>query len=154
MCIRDSATTIATYGLEAFLGDGTLLHSLLTIMSKAGSVIFDNLPIILAVGVAIGMAKAEKEVAALSAMIAFLVMNVSINAVLQNTGKVLADGSVAEGVLEGTITSVLGIQTLQMGVFGGIIVGLGVAALHNRYPVSYTHLAITGTGFPAPCGFC
>ena len=128
-----NATTIATYGLEAFLGDGTLLHSLLTIMSKAGSVIFDNLPIIFAVGVAIGMAKAEKEVAALSAMIAFLVMNVSINAVLQNTGKVLADGSVAEGVLEGTITSVLGIQTLQMGVFGGIIVGLGVAALHNRY---------------------
>ncbi|WP_024734914.1 PTS transporter subunit IIABC [Enterocloster asparagiformis] len=128
-----NATTIATYGLEAFLGDGTLLHSLLTIMSKAGSVIFDNLPIIFAVGVAIGMAKAEKEVAALSAMIAFLVMNVSINAVLQNTGKVLADGSVAKGVLEGTITSVLGIQTLQMGVFGGIIVGLGVAALHNRY---------------------
>lgn len=126
-------TTIATYGLEAFLGDGTLLHSLLTIMSKAGSVIFDNLPIIFAVGVAIGMAKAEKEVAAPSAMIAFLVMNISINAVLQNTGKVLADGSVAEGVLEGTITSVLGIQTLQMGVFGGIIVGLGVAALHNRY---------------------
>lgn len=128
-----NATTIATYGLEAFLGDGTLLHSLLTIMSKAGSVIFDNLPVIFAVGVAIGMAKAEKEVAALSAMIAFLVMNISINAVLQNTGKVLADGSVAEGVLEGTITSVLGIQTLQMGVFGGIIVGLGVAALHNRY---------------------
>ncbi len=128
-----NATTIATYGLEAFLGDGTLLQSLLTIMSKAGSVIFDNLPIIFAVGVAIGMAKAEKEVAALSAMIAFLVMNISINAVLQNTGKVLADGSVAEGVLEGTITSVLGIQTLQMGVFGGIIVGLGVAALHNRY---------------------
>lgn len=128
-----NATTIATYGLEAFLGDGTLLHSLLTIMSKAGSVIFDNLPVIFAVGVAIGMAKAEKEVAALSAMIAFLVMNISINAVLQNTGKVLADGSVAEGVLEGTITSVLGIQTLQMGVFGGIIVGLGVAVLHNRY---------------------
>lgn len=128
-----NATTIATYGLEGFLGDGTLLHALLIIMSKAGSVIFDNLPIIFAVGVAIGMAKAEKEVAALSAMIAFLVMNISISAVLQNTGKVLADGSVADGVLEGTITNVLGIPTLQMGVFGGIIVGLGVAALHNRF---------------------
>lgn len=128
-----NATTIATYGLEGFLGDGTMLHALLTIMSKAGSVIFDNLPIIFAVGVAIGMAKAEKEVAALSAMIAFLVMNISISAVLQNTGKVLADGSVAEFVLEGTITNVLGIPTLQMGVFGGIIVGLGVAALHNRF---------------------
>lgn len=126
-------TTIATYGLQAILGDGTMLHALLTIMSKAGNVIFDNLPIIFAVGVAIGMAKAEKEVAALSAMIAFLVMHVSINAVLTNAGKILADGSVSPDVLEGTITSVCGISTLQMGVFGGILVGLGVAALHNRF---------------------
>ena len=49
------------------------------------------------------------------------------------TGKILPDGTVAPGVLDGTIASVCGIQTLQMGVFGGIIVGLGVAALHNRY---------------------
>lgn len=126
-------TTIATYGLQSILGNGTVLHALLVIMSKAGSVIFDNLPIIFAVGVAIGMAKAEKEVAALSAMIAFLVMHVSINAVLTNAGKLLADGSVSPDVLEGTITTVCGIPTLQMGVFGGILVGLGVAALHNRY---------------------
>ena len=65
-------TTIATYGLQGILGNGTVLHALLMIMSKAGNVIFDNLPIIFAVGVAIGMAKAEKEVAALSAMISFL----------------------------------------------------------------------------------
>ena len=45
----------------------------------------------------------------------------------------LTNGQVAETVLEGTITSVCGIQSLQMGVFGGIIVGLGVAALHNRF---------------------
>ena len=95
--------------------------------------IFDNLPIIFAVGVAIGMAKAEKEVAALSAMISFFVMHASINAVLVVSGKILADGSIADGVLDGTIASVCGIQSLQMGVFGGIIVGLGVAALHNRY---------------------
>ena len=126
-------TTIATYGLQGILGSGTMLNALLVIMSKAGSVIFDNLPIIFAVGVAIGMAKAEKEVAALSAMIAFLVMHVSINGVLTITGKVLPDGSVAADVLEGTVASVFGMQTLQMGVFGGIIVGLGVAALHNRY---------------------
>ena len=68
-------TTIATYGLGRILGDGTILNALLVIMSKAGSVIFDNLPIIFAVGVAIGMAKAEKEVAALSAMIAFLAVS-------------------------------------------------------------------------------
>lgn len=126
-------TTIATYGLQSILGNGTVLHALLVIMSKAGSVIFDNLPIIFAVGVAIGMAKAEKEVAALSAMIAFLVMHVSINAVLTNAGKLLSDGSVSPDVLEGTVTTVCGIPTLQMGVFGGILVGLGVAALHNRY---------------------
>ena len=64
-------TTITTYGLQGILGNGTVLHALLMIMSKAGNVIFDNLPIIFAVGVAIGMAKAEKEVAALSAMISF-----------------------------------------------------------------------------------
>ena len=128
-----NATTIATYGLQGILGDGTLLHSLLVVLSKAGNVIFDNLPIIFAVGVAIGMVKAEKEVAALSAMIAFFVMHASINAVLTNGGMILADGSISPDVLEGSIASVCGIQTLQMGVFGGIIVGLGVAALHNRY---------------------
>ena len=126
-------TTIATYGLQGILGNGTVLHALLIIMSKAGNVIFDNLPIIFAVGVAIGMAKAEKEVAALSAMISFFVMHASINAVLLLAGKVLADGTIAPDVLEGTIANVCGIQTLQMGVFGGILVGLGVAALHNRF---------------------
>ena len=126
-------TTIATYGLQSILGNGTMLHALLVIISKAGNVIFDNLPIIFAVGVAIGMAKAEKEVAALSAMISFFVMHASINAVLVVSGKILADGSIADNVLDGTIASVCGIQSLQMGVFGGIIVGLGVAALHNHY---------------------
>ena len=90
-----NATTIQTYGLEQILGDRTMLNALLVIMAKAGNVIFDNLPIIFAVGVAIGMAKAEKEVAALSAMIAFFVMHVSINAVLTITGKILPDGTIA-----------------------------------------------------------
>ena len=128
-----NATTIQTYGLEKILGDGTILNSLLIIMNKLGSAVFDNLPLIFAVGVAIGMAKKEKEVAALSALIAFFVMNVAINAMLVITGEITADGTIASNVLEGTITSVCGIQSLQMGVFGGIIVGLGVAALHNRF---------------------
>lgn len=126
-------TTIATYGLQKILGDGTALHALLTIMNKVGSAVFDNLPLIFAVGVAIGMAKKEKEVAALSALIAYFVMNVAINGMLLVTGKITADGQIAKDVLEGTIASVCGIQSLQMGVFGGIIVGLGVAALHNRF---------------------
>ena len=126
-------TTIATYGLTRILGDGTVLHALLIIMSKVGGVIFDNLPLLFAVGVAIGMAKKEKEVAALSAVIAYFVMNMAINAMLVINGKILENGEIAQDVLEGTITSSVGIQTLQMGVFGGIIVGLGVAALHNRF---------------------
>nr|WP_294491736.1 PTS transporter subunit IIABC [uncultured Mediterraneibacter sp.] len=128
-----NATMIETYGLESILGEGTVLNALLTIMSSAGNVIFDNLPLIFAVGVAIGMAKKEKEVAALAAMISFFVMHISINAMLEIRGDILADGTIAEHVLGGTITSVCGIQSLQMGVFGGIIVGLGVAALHNRF---------------------
>ncbi len=126
-------TTIATYGLQSVLGEGTFLHGLLIIMNKVGSAIFDNLPIIFAVGVAIGMAKKEKEVSALSALIAYFVMNVAINGMLIVNGKILDDGSIADSVLEGTIASSCGIQTLQMGVFGGIIVGLGVASLHNRF---------------------
>lgn len=126
-------TTIETYRLSAILGDGTVLHALLVIMNKVGSAVFDNLPLIFAVGVAIGMAKKEKEVAALSAVIAYLVMNTGANAMLQLTGKILEDGSISPDVLDGTITNVCGILTLQMGVFGGIIVGLGVAALHNKF---------------------
>lgn len=126
-------TTIATYGLQKILGEGTVLHALLMIMNRVGSAVFDNLPLIFAVGVAIGMAKKEKEVSALSAVIAYLVMNTAINAMLQVNGRILPDGSIAKDVLEGTIASSCGIQTLQMGVFGGIIVGLGVAALHNRF---------------------
>lgn len=128
-----NATMIETYNLQSILGDGTILHGLLTIMSRVGSAIFDNLPLIFAVGVAIGMAKKEKEVAALSSMIAFFVMHVSINAMLQLSGQVDSAGVIAENVLDGTIASMCGIPTLQMGVFGGIIVGLGVAALHNRF---------------------
>ncbi len=126
-------TMIASYGLQGVLGNGTVLHGLLTVMSKAGSAIFDNLPLIFAAGVAIGMAKKEKEVAALSAVIAFFVMHVSINAMLTIDGQILADGTISPDVLGGTIASMCGIQTLQMGVFGGIIVGLGVAALHNKF---------------------
>lgn len=128
-----NATTIETYGLTAILGEGTLLHNLLVIMNKVGSAVFDNLPLIFAIGVAIGMAKKEKEVSALSAVIAYFVMNTAINAMLTVTGQILDNGEIADTVLEGTIASVCGIQSLQMGVFGGIIVGLGVAALHNRF---------------------
>ena len=128
-----NATTIETYGLTGILGEGTILHALLIIMSRVGGIIFDNLPLIFAVGVAIGMAKKEKEVAALSAVIAYFVMNTAVSAMLTISGQILSNGQIADTVLEGTIVTACGIQTLQMGVFGGVIVGLGVAALHNRF---------------------
>lgn len=119
-------TTLETYKLIDFMGPGTIAYSILTILSKCGSVIFDNLPLIFAVGVAIGMAKKEKEVAALAAMIAFFVMHSAIS------GMITINGG-AEAFMSGAVATVLGMDSLQMGVFGGIIVGLGVAALHNRF---------------------
>ena len=60
-------------------------------------------------------------------------MNSTINAMLKLSGKILADGTYAKSVLNGQITSVCGIDSLQMGVFAGVIVGLVTAALHNRF---------------------
>ena len=119
-------TMLETYGLMGIMGPGTALNAVFQVMSKAGDIVFANLPIIFAIGVAIGMAKKEKEVAALAAVIAFLIMHASISALIAING-----GS--DNLLEGAVTSVVGIESLQMGVFGGIIVGLGVAALHNRF---------------------
>jgi PTS system D-glucosamine-specific IIC component len=119
-------TMLETYGLLNAMGPGTIPYAIFTVMSKAGDIVFGNLPIIFAIGVAIGMAKKEKEVAALSAAIAFFIMHASINALITITGGV-------EEMLSGATASVVGITSLQMGVFGGIIVGLGVAALHNRF---------------------
>lgn len=119
-------TMLRTYGLEGFMGKGTLLYAVFQVMSAAGNIVFANLPILFAMGVAIGMAKKEKEVAALSAAIAFFIMHASISAMIEING-----GS--EKLLNGAVASVCGINSLQMGVFGGIIVGLGVAALHNRF---------------------
>ena len=121
-----NATMIEAYHLEAVLGEGTLLHGLLLVLSDCGNIVFANLPIIFAMGVAIGMAKKEKEVAALSGAVAFFVMHSAISAMLKITG-------LASSLPEGSITNVVGIDSLQMGVFGGIIVGLGVATLHNKF---------------------
>ena len=119
-------TMLETYGLLNVLGKGTILNAVLQVMSGAGNIVFANLPIIFAIGVAIGMAKKEKEVAALSAAISFFIMHASISALITINGG-------EKNMLEGAVTDVCGITSLQMGVFGGIIVGLGVAALHNRF---------------------
>ena len=119
-------TTLETYRLTGIISEGGLLYTILDIMSKTGSIVFDNLALLFAMGVAIGMAKKEKEVAALSGAIGYLVMNTAISTLITAKGG-------AEAMAANSTTTTLGITTLQMGVFGGIIVGLGVAALHNRF---------------------
>ena len=121
-----NTTMLETYNLINILGPNTMAYGILSVLSEAGSIIFGNLPIIFAMSVAIGMAKQEKEVAALSGAIAFFVMHASI-------GKMIDIMGGADKLLAGSTANVVGILSLQMGVFGGIIVGLGVSALHNRY---------------------
>lgn len=117
-------TMLETYGLMGIMGPGTFIYAILQVLNAAGSVVFNNLPLIFAMGVAIGMAKQEKEVSALSAAIAFFIMHATIGAMI---------GDFGAPQLSGATASVLGIESLQMGVFGGILVGLGTAALHNRF---------------------
>lgn len=123
-----NVTTLEAFNLMGIMGPGTFLYSCFTLLSSVGTVIFDNLPLLFAMGVALGMAENEKATATLSAAIAFFVMHKTINSLLQITGK-LESGELAEG----SIANVVGIESLQMGVFGGIIVGLGVAYLTNRF---------------------
>lgn len=117
---------LAAYHLKGLMGPGTAPYILFSLLNSAGSIIFDNLPILFAVGVAIGMARTEKATAALSSIVAFFVMHSTIGSLITYTGR-------SHSFLTGATTEIAGITSLQMGVFGGIIVGLGVAALHNRF---------------------
>ena len=117
---------LAAYHLKGLMGPGTAPYILFSLLNSAGSSIFDNLPILFAVGVAIGMARSEKAIAALSSIVAFFVMHSTIGSLITYTGR-------SHSFLTGATTEIVGITSLQMGVFGGIIVGLGVAALHNHF---------------------
>ena len=119
-------TMLNAYGLMSIMGPGTPVNAFLSVLNDAGNIVFANLPLLFAMGVAIGMAKKEKEVAALSGALAFLIMHASIGAMININGG-------AESMLNGSTADVLGITSLQMGVFGGVLVGLGVSALHNRF---------------------
>ncbi|MDG0872521.1 glucose-specific PTS transporter subunit IIBC [Paenibacillus thiaminolyticus] len=116
--------TVSTY---PFL-DVPWLQHVFTIMSSAGSIVFANLALLFAIGVAVGLARSDKGTAGLAAGLGYLVMNATISAMLVITGNLAADNlaSVGQGM-------VLGIQTLETGVFGGVIVGLVTSILHNRY---------------------
>ncbi|MBP5458974.1 MAG: PTS transporter subunit EIIC [Clostridia bacterium] len=119
-----NATTIAAYGLEGILHPGSLLYSVMLLFAGAGNIIFGNLAFIFALAVGMGMAKKEKPVAALSSGIFYLIMLITMGILIEITGK--------SGSMEGAYTTMLGIETMQTGVFGGILSGLCGAALTNR----------------------
>ncbi|RXM22667.1 PTS glucose transporter subunit IIB [Citrobacter sp. AAK_AS5] len=108
--------------------DVVWLQGVFTVMASAGSVVFANLAVLFAVGVAVGLARGDKGTAGLASLLAYLVMNATINALLKLTDVLAATnpGEVGQGIA-------LGIQTLETGVFGGVVIGLVTAVLHNRY---------------------
>ncbi len=102
------------------------VESIASIMEESGSVIFDNLPILFAIGVALGLAAGEG-VAALAAIVGYLIMNATMGTALGLTTKsVIEAGDPSYGLL-------LGVPSLQSGVFGGIIVGILAATMYNRF---------------------
>lgn len=119
-------TMLNAYNLSGIIHQGNFIYTFLDVLNRAGSAVFNNLALLFAMGVSIGMAKKEKDVAALSGVISYIIMNTAIGALITASGGV-------DAMPANTVTEILGITTLQMGVFGGIIVGLGVAALHNRF---------------------
>lgn len=136
-------TMIQAYGIERILGEGTLVSSILSLMKYTGEVIFANLPLMFAVAIPIGLAKAEKGTAALAGVVGFLVMHQTINGVLSiqgiNPSTVNAEALIAIGIPEAEAiaksqeyTNVLGIFSLQMSVMGGMVAGFIAVMLHNR----------------------
>jgi len=103
--------------------DNSTVELIASVMQNAGNIIFGNLPLLFAVGVAVGLAGGEGT-AGLAAIIGYLVMNVTMGTVL---------GITAEDVNGLNYASILGIPTLQTGVFGGIIVGILAASMYNRF---------------------
>ena len=111
-----------------------VVTAILTVMNDIGNIVFGNLPILFAVGVAVGLAKKDKGTAALASVFGFIVMNQVISTLLTlgvTQLGVLTPDNVGE---YGTyVTTNLGIFTLNMSVFGGIITGIVTAVLHDRF---------------------
>lgn len=112
----------ALLDLAPFL-DNSGVDMVAAVMQKAGDIVFGNLPLLFAVGVAVGLAGGEGT-AGLAAIIGYLIMNVTMGTVLGITAKDVNGLSYAY---------ILGVPTLQTGVFGGIIVGIIAAALYNKF---------------------
>ena len=124
--IGSAFTTKNIVELMPFLGMEyvSLFFNLLKAM---GNTVNSYLPIIFAVSVAVGYAQKEKGIAALCSVIGFLAMNNVMNVLLTSLGR-LDPAAMTTGQ-----SMVMGIASLDTGVFGGILVGLLVARLHNKY---------------------
>lgn len=101
------------------------VQSVAQMMTGAGGIIFDNLPMIFALGVAIGLAGGDG-VAAIAAFVGYIILNKTMGDFLNVTADDIKNG--ANGY-----ASVLGIPTLQTGVFGGIIIGALAAWCYNKF---------------------
>lgn len=145
-----NAITIKMYGLQNILGKvyfvgdtltvtkTTALYECLIILSKLGNVIFSNLPLLFAIGTAFAFSKYEKTTAALMGGIFFLIMHQTINGLLSTT--IIPGVSLVNNTPENPYAMlmagqdfILGIQSLQMGIFGGILSGFMTAGIHSRY---------------------
>lgn len=119
---------------------GSFAYIILSILKDAGQIVFDNLPVLFAVALAVAFAKKDKGAAALSAVIGYLVMNAVIAGGIAYFGlTAVVDGGAVYQTFQGVqidnlLTNVLGVEnTMSMGVFGGIISGSITVWLHNRY---------------------
>ena len=145
-----NALNIKIYGLQNILGKvyfvgdtltvtkTTALYEFLIILSKLGNIIFSNLPLLFAIGTAFAFAKYEKPTAALMGGVFFLIMHQTINGLLSTTiipGVPLVADTPENpyAMLMAGQSIILGIQSLQMGIFGGIVAGLMTAGIHSRY---------------------
>ena len=117
------------------------LKTLSSLMITIGGFAFSNISVLFAIAIPLGLAREEKGVAALSGFVGYLVMNLSINFYLNQTGLLLSDMTLAREAGQGII---LGVQTLDTGVLGAIISGSIVSWLHNRF---YTIKLPTGLSF-------
>jgi len=134
--IGNALTNTTTLSMYPFLQNEVLQFSM-QLFIALGNVAFGNLPVIFAVGVSVGLAKQEKGSAALSGLLGFLTLHIMLNLFLTQTGMLTVTTGLeaveAKKVLVQSMqTSVLGIQTMDLGVFGGIITGLFVYAVHKR----------------------
>lgn len=111
-----------------FLGN-EVLRLVLSSLQSITSIVFNNIPLLFAMGVAQGMAKQEKGIAVFASVVGYLTLNVVMNVYLKATGT-LADPAVAAQVGQGTV---LGIQTLKIEALGGLIAGLVAAKVADKF---------------------